>query len=185
MIDPIGYLKRLVRNVPDFPKPGILFKDIMPLVFDLRARQYCLSLMEKLVSNIEHDQDMTFDVIVVIEARGIGFGTSLANQMGLPLVYARKPNKLPGEVVSQKYDLEYGTNKVMEMSVGFIKEGDRVLVVDDLLATGGSAKAVEGLLEQQGAVMAAALFIIELVDLNKLAGIPVLSVLKYGEEIDK
>lgn len=178
MSDSDIYLRGLIRDVPDFPRVGIVFKDIMPLLADPAGRQQCSRRMFELV---EGETGFRFNIVLAIASRGISFATPLADSLRLPLVLARKPGKLPGEVVSVEYSLEYGGGS-LEISKGLIKRGDCVLIVDDLLATGGSADAAKRLVQMEGGEVVATLFAIELTDLKgveKLNGTPVLSVLKY------
>jgi len=152
-------IARFIRDVPDFPIEGILFKDITPLLGNAEALQ---STIDALVA---HYADWRIDHVVAIESRGFIFGTPLALALGAGLVPIRKPGKLPADSVSVEYSLEYGTN-TLEMHADAIQPGERVLVVDDLLATGGSAKAAISLVEQcQGQVVGTA-FVIELAFLN-------------------
>ena len=148
-------LKNFVRDVPDFPKPGILFKDITPLLADPGAFDTCLKQLE------EHARSLDAQVVVGMESRGFIFGAALAARMGLPFVPARKPGKLPAESVAVEYALEYGTDK-LEMHVDALNDGDRVVIVDDLIATGGTAEATAQLVEKVGGKVAGFLFVIEL-----------------------
>ena len=145
----------LVRDVPDFPKPGILFKDITPVVQDPAA------LKEVIEKFAEWGRGLKADVVVGIEARGFIFGAPLAIELGISFVPLRKLGKLPGERVTEEYALEYGTNTV-EMHVDAIKPGQRVIVIDDLLATGGTAAAACRLSERIGGEVVGCGFLIEL-----------------------
>ena len=147
-------LRDFIRDIPDFPKPGIVFKDISPLLADGRAFSSSVSQLAGLMP-----QDA--DVIVGMEARGFIFGAALAAQLGIGFVPVRKPGKLPGEVHSIEYELEYGFD-VLEIHRDALSEGHKVVVVDDLLATGGTARATVDLVRQLGAEVAACLFVIEL-----------------------
>jgi len=163
-----------IRDVPDFPKPGIVFKDITPLVGNGEAFSSAVSAMASLV-------DSHVDAIVGIEARGFIFGAALAQKLGLGLVTVRKPGKLPSDVHSIEYELEYGFDR-LEIHRDALSAGHRVVVVDDLLATGGTAAATVELVGQLGAVVDACLFVIELDFLQgrkALAGTPVKSLLHY------
>jgi len=145
----------LVRDVPDFPKPGILFKDITPVVQNHAALK---QVIEKFA---EWASGLNADVVVGIEARGFIFGAPLALEIGASFVPLRKLGKLPGERVTEEYALEYGTNTV-EMHVDAIKPGQRVIIIDDLLATGGTAAAACRLSERIGGVVVGCGFLIEL-----------------------
>ena len=145
----------LVRDVPDFPKPGILFKDITPVVQDYAALK---EVVEKLSA---WARDKKVDAVLGIEARGFIFGAPIALELGVGFVPLRKLGKLPYNVVAEEYALEYGTNTV-EMHADSIKPGQRILIVDDLLATGGTAAAAARLVERLGGVVAGFGFLIEL-----------------------
>ncbi|HEY7731097.1 MAG TPA: adenine phosphoribosyltransferase [Gaiellaceae bacterium] len=164
-----------VRDVPDFPTAGILFKDITPLVAD---PAYFKETVERLV---EWAAPRRPDVILGAEARGFIFGGALAYALGCGFVPARKPGKLPWETVEASYELEYGVD-TLEMHRDAVAAGHRVIVLDDVLATGGTAKAKIELVEQLGGEVAGALFVIELTFLNgreKLAGYDVHALLAY------
>lgn len=148
-----------IRTVENFPKQGISFKDITTLLNDAEAFKYTVDLIS------DRLKDQKIDYIVGIEARGFLFGTVLAYKLGAGFVPARKPGKLPAETVSCEYALEYGTDKV-EIHKDAIKPGSRVLIVDDLLATGGTAAAVENLVSQLGGELVGFEFLIELDFLN-------------------
>lgn len=148
-------IKALVLDVPDFPKPGIVFKDITPLLSDAAAFSGITRHLADAAS--EHSADG----ILAIESRGFLFGAALAQHMSLPLHLVRKRGKLPRETVSVEYALEYGTDHV-EVHADAIEAGARYLIVDDVIATGGTAAAVANLVEQQNAVVAACLFVLEL-----------------------
>ncbi len=168
-------LKSLIRNVPDFPKPGILFYDITTLLADGDG------LRQSIDALANPYQGQSIDLVVGIESRGFIFGTAVAGRLGVGFVPVRKPGKLPAKTVSVEYELEYGTD-VLEMHEDAVREGQRVLVVDDLLATGGTAKAVVDLLVGRGAEIQALAFLIELEFLpgrQKLAGQTIHSVLRY------
>jgi len=176
MTDPrIDLLRALVRDIPDFPKPGILFKDITPLLADPRGFNHCLDLFE------DRFQGAPLDAIVGMESRGFIFGAALAARMHVAFVPARKPGKLPAEVERIEYALEYGTDS-LEIHKDGLEPGERVLVVDDLIATGGTAKATGDLIERMGAVVAAYAFVIDLAFLDgkaKLAPHRVETLLEY------
>lgn len=164
-----------VRDVPDFPKPGIMFKDITPLLQNPAAFGNAIDKIAELVA------DQNIDVIAAAEARGFLFAPPLALKMNIGMVPIRKPGKLPYEKHSYTYDLEYGSD-TLEMHVDGVKEGQRVLVVDDLLATGGTVEACCKMIEDCGATVAGCAFLIELgfLDGNKrLEKYPLFSVLQY------
>lgn len=148
-----------IRTVENFPKEGISFKDITTLLNDAEAFKYTVDLIA------DRLKDQKIDYIVGIEARGFLFGTVLAYKLGAGFVPARKPGKLPAETVSCEYALEYGTDK-LEIHKDAIKPGSRVLIVDDLLATGGTAAAVENLVSQLSGELVGFEFLIELDFLN-------------------
>ncbi len=147
-----------IRDIPDFPKPGIVFKDITPLLADGQAFAQVVSELACLV-----DKDV--DAIVGIESRGFIFGAALAQQLGLGLITVRKPGKLPADVHSVEYELEYGVDR-LEIHRDALSRGHRVVIVDDLLATGGTAAATIELVRALGAEVSACLFVIELAFLN-------------------
>lgn len=162
-------LAALIRNVPDFPKPGIQFKDITTLLLEPAAFRYIMERWQKILS------DNPPDCIVGIEARGFIFGAALAHAMGLPFVPARKKGKLPAETIREEFSLEYGVDTV-EMHVDAVKSGQRVVIVDDLLATGGTVAAVARLVQRLGGEVVMVLFVVELPPLKgreKLGDIPV------------
>ena len=148
-------LRKAVRDIPDFPKPGILFKDITPIFQD---PELALSIVNYLV---DYYRDLGVEAVAGIESRGFLFGPPLAMQLGVPFVLIRKKGKLPYTTVSHAYDLEYGSAEI-EMHEDAVTRGQRVLVHDDLLATGGTALAAIALLEKQGAEVMGASFLIEL-----------------------
>lgn len=152
-------LKSKVRIIEGFPKEGISFKDITTLISDGEAFKFAVDTMKK---NLENKN---IDYIVGPEARGFVFGCAVAYSMGIGFIPVRKPGKLPGETVSFEYDLEYGTD-ILEISKGSLKEGDRVAIVDDLLATGGTINACAKLVESQGAKVVSMQFLMELTELN-------------------
>lgn len=168
-------LERHIRAIPDFPKPGILFRDITPLLGDPSAFAEAVAAMAEPVAALKATH------VLGIEARGFIFGAALAQKLDLGFVPARKPGKLPSAVYRQDYGLEYGTDG-LEVHQDAFKAGDRVLIVDDLLATGGTASAARALVEETGAQVLALTLLIELSDLpgrEKLQGLPVFSVLRY------
>ena len=152
-------LKQHIRDVPDFPKPGILFRDITTLLQDPSAFRYAVESMAERFESVE------VDVIAGIDARGFMFASPLALRLDLPLVIIRKQGKLPFETYSQSYDLEYGTDS-LEIHVDAVSAGHRVLIVDDLLATGGSLSAAAALIERAGGIVAGIVVAIELANLR-------------------
>ena len=168
-------LKAKIRDVPDFPSPGILFKDVTPLLADPVA------LRETIDNLAAWAGPRTPQVILGAEARGFIFGGALAYALGCGFVPARKPGKLPWRTVEAEYALEYGTD-ALQMHADAIEPGARVIVLDDVLATGGTARAKIELVEQLGGVVVGALFVIELTFLNgreRLSGYDVHALLEY------
>jgi adenine phosphoribosyltransferase len=168
-------LRKIIREVPDFPKPGINFYDITTLLQDADAFKQTIDAM------VERVKDDKIDTVIGIESRGFIFGTPIAYQLGAGFVPVRKPNKLPFDKVAVAYDLEYGQDTV-EMHVDAIGDGHRVLIVDDLLATGGTARAVADLVEKVGGNIVKVMFVIELNFLSgreKLNGYEIESLLRY------
>ena len=168
-------LKDYIANVPNFPMEGIQFKDITPLLSDGKAFRYATEEFIKFTKTVGAD------IIVGPDARGFIFGCPVATSLEMGFIPVRKPNKLPREVISYSYDLEYGSNTLC-LHKGDIKPGQRVLIIDDLLATGGTIEATIALVEQSGAEVAGIAFLIELEDLNgraKLGEYNVLSLMKY------
>jgi adenine phosphoribosyltransferase len=164
-----------IRDVPDFPKPGIVFKDIMPLVADPTSLQQTIDLLSEWARPREPD------IILGAEARGFIFGGALAYELGCGFVAARKPGKLPWKTVEATYELEYGTDS-LQVHADSLVAGQRVIVLDDVLATGGTARAKIDLVEQLGGAVAGALFVIELTFLNgreRLAGYDVHALISY------
>ena len=153
------YIKSVVKTVPDYPKPGILFRDVTSVLEDHKAFSSCISLL------LEKYQGMGFNKVAGTEARGFLFGAPLAIEMGIGFVPVRKPNKLPREVVSECYELEYGTD-TLEIHKDAIQPGDKVLLIDDLLATGGTIAASAKLIRRLGGEVEHAGFIINLPDLG-------------------
>jgi adenine phosphoribosyltransferase len=169
-------LKTIIRNVPDFPKPGILFRDITTLLQNADAFRKAVDLL------LERYRGMQFDLVAGIESRGFIMGTVLAYELNKGFVLIRKPGKLPAETISAEYSLEYGTDRI-EMHVDAVPPGQRVLLVDDLLATGGTMQAACNLVKQAGGEVAECSFLIELAGLNgrsKLEGYSVFSLLSYA-----
>jgi adenine phosphoribosyltransferase len=168
-------LKAAIRDVPDFPKPGIVFKDITTLLRDPVLFHSVGNQLAEMCRG--HDADK----VVAIESRGFILGGVLADRLSLGFVPVRKPGKLPAKTLKASYALEYGTD-TLEIHADALKAGERVLVVDDVIATGGTAKAVADLCEQLGAKVSAFAFLIELGFLEgraKLAGHEVLSLIRY------
>jgi adenine phosphoribosyltransferase len=171
-------LRTRIRDIPDFPKPGIVFKDIMPLLADSAALQQAVDQLA------DWAKPRNVDYVVGAEARGFILGSALAYRLGTGFVCARKPGKLPYLTVGAKYALEYGFD-ALEMHVDAIPRGSRVLVHDDLLATGGTARAKIDLVEQLGAEVVGVAFVIELAFLNgrdKLYGYDIKSLIQYDSE---
>ncbi len=173
-----GELKaeRLVRDVPDFPKPGIVFKDITPVLADAEALREVVDRM------VEHGRTLAPDLVVGIESRGFIFGVPVALALGVGFAPIRKLGKLPYDRVAEEYALEYGTNTV-EMHSDSVHQGQRVLIIDDLLATGGTAAAAARLVERLGGVVAGFSFVIELAFLpgrKALQGYDVRALIQYG-----
>jgi adenine phosphoribosyltransferase len=168
-------LKTLIREVPDFPKPGILFYDITTLLKDKKG-------FHDVIDGLKAPyRDAQVDIVLGIEARGFIFAPALAYALGAGFVPVRKPRKLPAECVRVSYDLEYGTDS-LEMHKDAIQNGARVLIVDDLLATGGTAAAAARMVREAGGSVAGLGFVVELTFLNgrqKLAGQEVFSLLQY------
>ncbi|MDX1562692.1 MAG: adenine phosphoribosyltransferase [Gammaproteobacteria bacterium] len=168
-------IQALVKDVPDFPKPGIVFKDITPLLTDSAAFSAITDCLE------ERSAAHRGDAILAIESRGFIFGAALAERSGLPLHLVRKRGKLPRETVSVEYELEYGVDHV-EVHADAIVPGERYLIVDDVIATGGTAAAAAQLVAKQGGAVAACLFVLELTFLNgrdKLSGLTTESLIRY------
>ena len=168
-------LKSVIRDVPDFPKPGIMFKDITPLLKDPRAFRECLDLLEAAT------RDRGITGVVGIEARGLIFGAPLADRLGVGFIPIRKPCKLPYATISESYLLEYGSDTI-EMHRDALGCGDTVVLIDDLLATGGTMQAAVRLVEKAGARVDRVLFVVELLFLQgreRLAGYDVQSLISF------
>ncbi|MHB1641020.1 MAG: adenine phosphoribosyltransferase [Candidatus Dormibacteria bacterium] len=158
-VDPQPDLRQFIRDIPDYPVPGVLFRDITPLLGSATAfRSACDRLAERY-------RGVQLDLVATIESRGFTFGAVLAYQLGLGVVPVRKAGKLPAETISASYDLEYG-KATLEVHRDAIKKGQRVLVVDDLLATGGTATATRDLILELGGELAGYCFLIELLALG-------------------
>ncbi|MCS7165933.1 MAG: adenine phosphoribosyltransferase [Candidatus Calescibacterium sp.] len=175
MIETIDYVKNLIREIPNFPKPGINFKDITPLLRDKKAFQYVVD------SIANYYVDKGVDIVVPIEARGYIVGSAVAYKLSAGVVPVRKQGKLPSEKLSAAYQLEYG-EEILEIHTDLIKEGERVLIVDDLIATGGTAEATKKLVENLKGIVVGFAFIIELSFLGgreKIKGYDYFSLIKY------
>jgi adenine phosphoribosyltransferase len=168
-------LRRRIRDVPDFPKKGILFRDITPLLADVEAFRISIQLMAEAL------EGESVHAVVGIESRGFMFGAALADKLGVGFVPVRKPGKLPAATYRAEYELEYGSDAV-EIHQDALSPGDRVVVVDDLIATGGTAQATADLVRQCGAEVAAFVFLIRLVGLQgikRLEPSRVIAILDY------
>ena len=158
-------LKKYIRDIQGFPKEGIVFKDITPLLIDPNARKECLEILLSTV------KDKKINKVIGVESRGFFFGILLAEELNAGFVPVRKPKKLPFDTISASYDLEYGTD-TLEIHTDAIQKGDRVLIHDDVLATGGTAKAVCELVERLGGVIVQCNFLMEITFLNGREKIP-------------
>ena len=168
-------LEEYVRSIPDFPEEGIIFRDITSVLQDADGLRLAIDTMQDLV------KDMDFDVVAGAESRGFIFGTAIAYNMHKPFVLVRKKGKLPCETISEDYDLEYG-KATIEIHKDAIKPGQKVLLVDDLIATGGTAKAAINLIEKLGGEVAGCVYMIELAGLEgrkKLEGYRVEAAICY------
>jgi len=171
----IQQIKTAIRDVPDFPKPGILFKDITPLLNDPKMFSLTLDLLQ------EEAREYGVDIIAGIESRGFIFGAALADRMNCGFVPIRKPGKLPAATIREEYALEYGSDAI-EIHADAFRERKRVLLLDDLLATGGTAEAAAKLVEKSGGHLLAVGFVIELeflTGVQKLSGRPYFSLIKF------
>jgi len=169
-------LKETIRDIPDFPKKGIVFKDVTTLLKDKKALKTAIDLLTEQFSKL----DVRY--VVAVESRGFIFGAALAYKLGVGFIPVRKKGKLPAKTCSVTYDLEYGTD-TLEIHEDALKKGDKVVVIDDLLATGGTVSAVADLVESLGAEILGIGFVIELGFLNgrsKLKGRPVFSIVQYN-----
>lgn len=170
-------LKDAIRTIPDFPKPGIMYRDITTLLTNRKA------LKQSIVDLATPYKDMNIDNVAGIEARGFIFGTAVAYELGAGFVPIRKKGKLPFDTYEQDYELEYGQDTI-EMHADSIRKGERVLVVDDLIATGGTAEAAIKLIQKTGAEIVGAAFVVDLPDLGGLKritdmGVPVTALVAY------
>ena len=170
-------LENTIENIPDFPKKGIQFKDISPIFLHP-------DLYEEVVEKMVDFSRGKVDVVCGIESRGYVFGIAIAVKLGVPFVLIRKKGKLPQPFISERYDLEYGTAEI-EMKINQIQKGQRVLIHDDLLATGGTAKAAANLVEREGGIVAQFSFLIDLKELGgkkkleQIEGVEVFNILEY------
>jgi adenine phosphoribosyltransferase len=168
-------IKTFIRDIPDFPKPGVLFKDITPLLKNPAAFR---AVVDQWAARYEKKE---LNAIVAMESRGFIFAAPLAVRLGIPFIPVRKPGKLPYKTIRETYELEYGTDS-LEIHEDALSKGDRVLVLDDVLATGGTAAAVIRLVERAGGKVEEAGFLMELTFLKgreKLKSIPVHSIIQY------
>ena len=168
-------IEEYVRSIPDFPEPGIIFRDVTSILQDADGLHLAIDLMQKEL------EDVDFDLVVGPESRGFIFGVPIAYNLHKPFIPVRKKGKLPCETVSVEYDLEYGT-AVIEIHKDAIKPGQKVVVIDDLMATGGTTEAIIKLVEQLGGEVVKICFLMELAGLNgrsKLEGYDVASVINY------
>lgn len=178
MVEPDNELRLHIRNVPDFPKKGIVFRDITPLLKNPDAFRKAMETFYTKYKEIQIDK------VLSVESRGFIFGSVLAYRLGVGFIPIRKPKKLPAEVIREEYQLEYGTD-ALEIHTDAIQPGDRILVVDDLLATGGTVLATCKLAERLGGTIAGIAFLVELTFLNgrkKLEKYDIFSILKYDVE---
>jgi adenine phosphoribosyltransferase len=170
-----SWLKEYVRDIPDFPRPGVVFKDITPLLADLRAFRYCVDALA------DHFTDRRIDKVLGIEARGFIIAAPVAYRFGAGFIPVRKAGKLPWHVEKQEYVLEYGTD-LLEIHKDALQPGQQALIVDDVMATGGTASAAARLVERLGASVAGMGFIVELGFLGgrgKLDGYDAVSLITY------
>jgi adenine phosphoribosyltransferase len=168
-------LKSLIRDIPDFPKPGILFRDITTLLRDPAGFKYTIDTIASKV------QDLQPEYLIGMESRGFIFGAALAYKLGIGFIPVRKPGKLPADVYTVEYALEYGTDR-LEIHRDAVVSGSRVLIVDDLIATGGTAKATAKLLQLLGCELVGFAFVVELDALDgrsQLPDVPIISLVHY------
>ena len=171
-------LKQYIRNIPDFPKRGIVFRDITTLISNGRIFKETIDIF------YDRYKDKKIDAVISVESRGFIFGSALAHRLGISMVPVRKKGKLPHKTHSVTYDLEYGTD-TLEIHQDAIKQGEKVLIMDDLLATGGTTKATIDLIEKLKGEVVEAAFVIELEFLkgrDKIKGTPIFSLVKYETE---
>ena len=176
-------LREIIRDVPDFPKPGILFRDITPVMENPDAFATAIDGLTTLQRLRDRQADTEFDKFAAIESRGFLFGAPLSLDLDRGMVLMRKAGKLPADTIAVIYSLEYG-EAILEMHRGSLSAGDRVIIVDDLLATGGTAVAAADLVHKSGAVVAGFLFLVELDSLQGRAKLqelgPVFSLVRYS-----
>lgn len=175
MTDLSTHLKKFIRDVPDFPIPGIMFRDITTLLADPRGFHDAIDGL------LAPYQGTEVDKVVVIESRGFIFGTPMAYELNAGVVPVRKPGKLPADTLTEEYDLEYGTN-TLQIHTDAISEGERVIIVDDLLATGGTVAATIHLVEELGGEIIGISFLAELLELggrDRIEGYPVHTLVQY------
>ncbi|MCD6450709.1 MAG: adenine phosphoribosyltransferase [Thermotogaceae bacterium] len=168
-------IKKFIRDIPDFPKKGIIFKDITPLLKDKKAFKEAIDQL------CDEVKDLDFDLIIAPEARGFILGSAMAYKLGKGFVPVRKPGKLPYKTAYEEFQLEYGTDQ-LHIHIDAVEKGQNVLIVDDVLATGGTAKALANLVKKVGGNVAGMIFLIELSFLNareKLQNYWVESLIKY------
>lgn len=171
-------LKQKIRNIPDFPKKGVVFRDITTLLGDGEAFKYSVDRM------VKYWRGKKIDAVLGAEARGFIFGAVIAYKLDVGFIPVRKPGKLPYKTCQASYDLEYGKN-ILQMHIDAIKKGDKILIVDDLVATGGTAKAKVELVEKMGGEVVGLCFLIELEFLNPrkiLKDYDIFSLIKYESE---
>jgi adenine phosphoribosyltransferase len=156
---PAAYIKSVIKTVPDYPKPGIMFRDVTSILEDHKAYTESIELM------VETFAPMKFDKVAGTEARGFLFGAPLAIELGIGFIPVRKPRKLPRAVISESYELEYGSDS-LEIHQDAVKPGERVLMLDDLLATGGTMIATANLIRRLGGIVEHAGFVISLPELG-------------------
>lgn len=171
-------LKNYIESIPGFPKEGIIFRDVTPILQNAEAMRYCVDRINDFVREIQAD------LVLAPEARGFLFGVPVALENNIGFVPVRKPGKLPRETVSETYDLEYGQDQLC-VHADAIKVGQKIVIVDDLLATGGTVEAIIKMVERMGAQVVGIAFVIELDDLKgreKFKDIPVLSLTHYEGE---
>ncbi|MDR3090941.1 MAG: adenine phosphoribosyltransferase [Clostridiales bacterium] len=168
-------LKNIIRSIPDFPEKGVIFRDITPILSDPAAFKFAIEELQRLTA------DLDFDIILGAESRGFIFGAPFAIACGKGFVPVRKPGKLPYEKISKSYDLEYGSS-TLEIHADALRAGQKVLILDDLLATGGTARAIAELVSELGARVSAMAFVVELAGLGgreKCAGFETRSLIAY------
>ena len=174
-MDKSEQIKSLIAEIPDFPKPGVLFRDITSLLDHPMGLRMAVEAMMELTRDIE------YDAIMGSQSRGFIFSAAMSYEYGKPLILARKPGKLPRKVITAEYDLEYGKD-CLQIHADSLKKGQKVLLVDDLMATGGTIKAMVELTKMAGAEVAGIVVLMELVDLkgrDQLKGYPLFSCVKY------